>query len=59
MTPPVNGERVVHLHSGEIRCPSCAWAASMTGDTEDDVTAFLRARWQEHVAELHRTERPS
>ena len=46
-------ERVIRIHSGEVHCPYCAWAALMTGDTEDDVAHFLSALWLDHVARVH------
>jgi hypothetical protein len=53
--------RVVRTYVAVARCAACAWAAQMSGDTEDDVTYFLHALLLEHVDRFHRrkTERPS
>jgi hypothetical protein len=62
MTAPAPAAaRVVRIYRAMIDCPICAWAASMTGDTEDDVTYFLSALWLEHLARVHRArpEQPS
>jgi hypothetical protein len=39
------------------RCASCAWAARLSGDSDVEVVAFLRALLMAHVQTTH--EHPS
>jgi hypothetical protein len=48
---------VVRCVEAIARCASCAWSASMTGDTDTEVQAFLRALLLDHVKRLHPTRR--
>jgi hypothetical protein len=56
---PVAEPTVVRCVEAIARCASCAWSASMTGDTDTEVQAFLRALLLDHVKRLHPTRRAS
>ena len=34
-------------------CHACAWVAIMRGDTDEEITDFLRQQYAVHVAERH------
>jgi hypothetical protein len=47
------GPGLLPVRHAIARCATCDWAATMTGDTDEELTEFLRLLLMQHVTETH------
>jgi hypothetical protein len=47
------GDGLIPVRRAEASCTACDWHATMTGDTDDEITDFLRLLWWEHATTMH------
>ncbi len=51
------GDGLIPVRRAEASCTACDWHATMTGDTDDEITEFLRLLWWEHATTMHARRR--